>query len=127
MATIMYCPNCKTSAEVTKKGFNKAGEQLFICKICKKKFTEAEGSLPVSGKKAPAKAAAPKAPPAPKVKTSLVVNNNVIKTVEKELTVDQAFDMLSSYFKEIVKEKVKITESNGVKTIAFAVTAGTKG
>lgn len=124
MATIMYCPNCKTSAEVTKKGFNKAGEQLYICKICKKKFTEAEGTLPVSGKKVSAKTTTPKTP---KIKTSLVVNNNVIKTVEKDLTVDQAFDMLSSYFKEIAKEKVKITESNGVKTIAFAVTSGTKG
>jgi len=132
MATLMYCPECKTSREVTKKGFNKAKEQLYICKTCGKKFTEADGTLPVSGTKvkAPKKEVTPKAPPAPsapKFKTSIIVNNNIIKVVEKELTIDQAFDLVSSYFKEIAKEKVVATEKNGEKTIKFAVNAGTKG
>ena len=140
MAVVMYCPNCKTSQEVTKKGFNKKNEQLFVCKVCKHRFTEAEGTLPPPAAKA--KTAAPKgiapkgtapkgtttsAPVTTKLKTTLIVNNAVIKTVEGDLTTDQAFNVLSGYFSEIAKEKVKVSQKDGVKTIAFQVYAGTKG
>lgn len=134
MSELKYCPACKTSREATKKGFNKDGEQLWFCKTCGKKFTVEPGVPKSAAKKAPAKKAEPvkKAvvKPAPEKKakgsTEIIVNNNTIKTVPGLLTLDQAFDMVSSYFKEIAKEKAEISERNDKKTIKFKVVAGGK-
>ena len=127
MAVLKYCPSCKQSQEVTKKGFNADGEQLYICKVCNKKFVPITGT----GKKAkvektPTKTTAKIAPKA-KGTTEIIVNNNTIKTVTGLLSIDQAFDMVSSYFKEIAKEKATIAEHGDKKVITFKVTAGGKG
>ncbi len=137
MAELKYCPACEQSQECTKKGFDKEGNQLYICKVCGKKF------VPIT-KKAPAKVAAVKKTAAPAKKTltkaavkkavpkvtgttEIVVNNNTIKTVPGLLTLDQAFDMVSSYFKEIAKEKATVEERNDKKVIRFKVKSGDKG
>jgi len=131
MANLLYCPNCKFSRECTKKGFNAAGEQLYYCKTCKTKFTLITGpkankttAPKVNEKKAPTKKVA-----TPKVKgtTEIIVNNNTIKTVPGLLTLDQAFDMASSYFKEIAKEKATEKSVGDKKVITFKVTSGGKG
>jgi len=120
-AALMYCPNCKETREVTKKGFNKDGEQLWICKTCGKKFI----SITTPQKKKPIVKVTQKK--AEKKTTEIIVNNNTIKTVPGLLTLDQAFDMVSSYFKEIAKDKAEIDESNNKRTIKFKVIAGSKG
>jgi hypothetical protein len=71
--------------------------------------------------------AATKVAPKPKGTTEIIVNNNTIKTVPGLLTLDQAFDMVSSYFKEIAKDKAEISERDDKKIIKFKVIAGTKG
>jgi len=121
MAELKFCPNCKTSREVTKKGFNKNGEQLYFCKTCGKKF------VPTKATSADAKVASAKvkAPKETKV-TEIVVNSNTVKTVPGTLTVDAAFELVSSYFREIVKEKVDISDRDNKRTIKFKVTTGTK-
>ncbi len=122
MAELMYCPNCEETREVTKKGFNKDNEQLWYCKTCGKKFA--------NKKTAPAKKTAAKksvTEKKSKLTTEIVVNNNTIKTVPGFVSLDQAFEMVSSYFKEIAKEKAEIHESGDKKTIKFKVTAGGKG
>ncbi len=118
MAELKYCPNCKTSRECTKKGFNKNGDQLWICKTCNKRFIPA---LAVSAdtKKTKIKSI--------KGETMIVVNNNTIKTVPGLLTVDQAFDIASPYFREIVKDKVEVKETDSKKIITFKILAGGKG
>ncbi len=121
MAALMYCPNCEETREVTKKGFNKDGEQLWICKTCGKKFI----SITTPQKKKPIVKVTQKK--AEKKTTEIIVNNNTIKTVPGLLTLDQAFDMVSSYFKEIAKDKAEIDESNNKRTIKFKVIAGSKG
>jgi len=134
MAELKYCPVCKTSRESTKKGFNAAGEQLWVCKTCGKKFVPELGVPKSAAKKAPAKKAEPvkNAVMKPVVEkkakgsTEIIVNNNTIKTVPGLLTLDQAFDMVSSYFKEIAKEKAEIREIGDKKTIKFKVVAGGK-
>ena len=126
MAELKYCPNCNTSRECTKKGFNKDGKQFFICKVCGKKFIDSDAKpATTTAKKPTVKTAVKKA--AVQGTTKIVVNNNTIKTVPGLLTTDQAYDMVSSYFKEIAKEKVQITERGDEKTITFKVTAGGKG
>ena len=133
MAELKYCSACEETRECTKKGFNKDGEQMWYCKTCGKKFVDKKT---VPAKKATVKKATvtsaskktvAKVSPAVKGTTEIVVNNNTIKTVPGLLTLDQAFDMVSSYFKEIAKEKAEISERNDKKTIKFKVTAGGKG
>jgi hypothetical protein len=59
--------------------------------------------------------------------TDIIVNNNIIKTVPGFISLDQAFDLTKSYFREIAKEKAEIQENSGKRTITFKVTAGVKG
>ena len=136
MAELKYCPACECQSEVTKKGFNKDNEQLWICKKCGKKFVaitapKKSAAKRVAAMKTPVKkAAAPKAKvvtPKTKKVTEIIVNNNTIKTVPNELTINQAFDMVSSYFKEIAKEKATITTVGDKTVITFKITAGSKG
>ena len=128
MADLKYCPACEEQQECTKKGFNKDKEQLWICKECGKKFVAITApTKKATVKKATAAKATPVKKAAPKGVTEIVVNSNTIKTVPGLLTLDQAFDMVSSYFKEIAKEKATITERNDKKVITFKVTAGGKG
>src|SRR5574343_540848 len=118
MAELMYCPNCEETREVTKKGFNKDGEQMWYCKTCGKKF--------VNKKTTPSKKVVDKKSTISKKSrliTEIVVNNNTIKTVPGFLSLDQAFEMVSSYFKEIAKEKAEIKEIGDMKTITFKVIA----
>lgn len=37
--------------------------------------------------------------------TNITVNNNIIKVVSDFLTLEQAFEIISMYFKEVIKEK----------------------
>ena len=128
MADLKYCPSCESQQESTKKGFNKDNEQLYLCKNCGKKFVAITApTKKVAVKKAAPAKTAPVKKAAPKGVTEIVVNSNTIKTVPGLLTLDQAFDMVSSYFKEIAKEKATITERNDKKIITFKVTAGGKG
>ena len=110
---------------------------MWVCKTCNKKFVPELGVPKSAAKKAePVKKAVgkptivakkkPVAETKAKGSTEIIVNNNTIKTVPGLLTLDQAFDMVSSYFKEIAKEKAEITERNDKKTIKFKVTAGGK-
>jgi len=130
MAELKYCPNCNQSKECTKKGKNAAGQQLWYCKECKKTFTLITETSPSKVKKVTSKVkkvAAPKKV-TPKVKgtTEIIVNNNIIKTVPGFLTLDQAFDMVGAYFKEIAKEKATIKDDGDKKIITFKVATGTK-
>jgi len=131
MAELKYCPVCKQSQECTKKGFDKEGNQLYICKVCGKRFVpitkKASEKAAAPVKKTLTKAAVKKAIPKITGTTEIVVNNNTIKTVPGLLTLDQAFDMVSSYFKEIAKEKATIEERNNKKVIKFKVASGNKG
>jgi hypothetical protein len=134
MAVLKYCPTCEQSQEVTKKGFNKDNEQLWICKVCGKKFVSVTGigkkksvAKVAPTKKTLTKSAVKKVLPKTTGTTEIIVNNNVIKTVPGLLTLDTAFDMVSSYFKEIAKEKATISETPGKKVITFKIKSGDKG
>jgi len=99
-----------------KKGTNAAGKQLWYCKTCKKTF------LPTTATPASSKVKKPL------TKTDIIVNNNVIKTVPGFISLDQAFDLTKSYFREIAKEKAEVyQENNSKQIIKFKITAGTKG
>lgn len=118
MAELKYCPNCDTSRECTKKG-TKNGKQLWYCKTCKKTF------LPTTATSA-TKSKVTKAIKS-KSETDIIVNNNIIKTVPGFISLDQAFDLAKTYFREIVKERADVQENSGKRTITFKVTAGVKG
>ena len=127
MAELKYCPSCESQREVTKKGFNKDKEQLWICKECGKKFTAITAPKKVAAKKPVKPTPVKEVTPKTKKTTEIVVNNNTIKTVASSLTVDQAFDMVSSYFKEIAKEKATISTQGDRTVITFKISAGNKG
>jgi len=127
MAELKYCPKYKTSRECTKKGTNAAGEQLWFCKFCGKKFLPESGVSKTIEKTVAKKATTKKTETTVKKSTEIIVNNNIIKTVPNLLTLDQAFEMVSSYFKEIAKEKAEVIDNNNKRTIKFKVIAGGKG
>jgi len=126
MAMLMYCSNCKSSKECTKKGTNAAGEQLYFCKTCKKTFKAITDPNTKAKKTSGTKSTIKTSTKEVKGTTKIAINNNTIKTVSGHLTIDEAFDMVSSYFKEIVKEKVEISEYNNEKIIKFKIVAGSK-
>lgn len=131
MSELKYCPACECQREVTKKGFNKDNEQLWICKYCGKKFTVVTAPKKTTVSKSTTKrvTAMKTKVVVPKTKktTEIIVNNNTIKTVANSLTINQAFDMVSSYFKEIAKEKATITTTGDKTVITFKISAGSKG
>jgi hypothetical protein len=136
MAELKYCPSCNQSQECTKKGFNKEGNQLYICKVCGKRFipitkvqTLITSKVENSAKTATPKVEKPIKTKIPKIEktTEIIVNNNTIKTVPGFISSDQAFDLINSYFKEILKENVTIQENDTKKTITFIIKSGTKG
>ncbi len=144
------CIKCgKEGVLVTKKGFNAKRQQRWKCGICQKTFV-VEGSKPVgkptvkkvSTKKSSVKKDSIKKSideksvvkkvstkkPEPTITTNIVINSNVIKSVHKDLTIDEAFEMVSSYFREISKTESKETkDADGNKTISFKINTGTKG
>jgi hypothetical protein len=120
MAELKYCPHCDTSRECTKKGTNSSGKQRWYCKTCKKTF------LPTTATSASSKVKKTKVKKS-LTETDIIVNNNIIKTVPGFISLDQAFDLTKSYFREIAKEKAEIQENSGKRTITFKVTAGVKG
>lgn len=131
MAELKYCPDCKSDQECVKKGKNADGKQYYSCKTCGKKFLESK-SKTIATKKATKKVVAKKTvikSEAKTVTTKIIVNNNTIKSVKgaKPLTKDQAYDLVSPYFKEIAKEKATVKTEGSETVIEFKVTAGTKG
>ncbi len=145
MAKRLDCIKCgKEGVLVTKKGFNAKRQQRWKCGICQKTFV-VEGSKPVgkptvkkvSTKKPAVKKVSIKKSivekvstkkPEPTITTNIVINSNVIKSIHKDLTIDEAFEMVSSYFREISKTESVITkDSDGNKTISFKINTGTKG
>lgn len=126
MAQLMYCPNCKTSREATKKGKNSAGEQLYVCKTCNKRFTEDAGTLPVNKNSKPKKTIENKVSKKAG-KTKIYVNNNIIKEVDDILSADQAFALVTNYFREVTKDAVQVSDVDGIRTIKFVIEIGRKG
>ncbi len=147
MAVKKNCSKCgKKQVNVSKKGFNAKGQQRWKCSDCGKTFIvpgskivrEGAGvKVPVKQKTKKVVKVTGKKPVEKKVKPSTVVkgiittiqvNNNNVKTVERDITEDDAFKLVSDYFKEVTKTNVKtITDNDGNKTIQFQVKTGTKG
>jgi transposase-like protein len=120
MPNVLYCPNCKTSRECIKKGKNKKNEQLFQCKNCGKRFSESLGTLP------PPTSEKTKVKKSPET-TEIYLNNNLIKKIDSKLTIDDAFEIISSYVKNISKDNVKIISGDDTTIFKFTIQIGTKG
>lgn len=120
MAELRFCPKCNTSRECTKKGLSKSGEQYWFCKTCGKKFIASTATSEDARKTKTKESLTKKS-------TEIIVNNNSIKNVSGTLDLDQAFVLISSYFKEIVKDKAEIIDQGDKRIIKFKVVAGQKG
>jgi transposase-like protein len=131
MAQKMNCPKCKAkNVSVIKKGFNAKGQQRWKCTKCGKSFIIDDS--PIVRKSKTAKKVKVTTPKSKKTKKSnfetiIKVNNNVVKSVNRNLKSDEAFDLVSDYFREITKTDVRVTSSKNSKTIVFTVKTGTKG
>lgn len=126
MAEIILCPKCNQKNECQKKGKNAAGEQVYLCKGCGKRFILAASKKSVK-KTTTAKTTSTKSINT-SVKTIVKVNSNVIKEVSgKSLNVEQAFKLVAPYFQEVLKDKVTINTIGDVTTIEFKIQTGSKG
>ena len=142
-----HCPKCNQESKVNKKGYNAKGQQRWLCKNCGKTFVEPDSPVvrPPKGKKTttsskkPAKKVATKkatklAVKPKKVtkksddfKTTIKVNSNEIKTIDGDISEDEAFSLVSNYFREITRTNVKVKKEGNKKIITFTVRVGTKG
>ncbi len=113
MANLMYCPKCKETREVTKKGLDKNGNQLWFCKTCKKRFV---------GNTADGNTTETRSP-----KCVIYVNQNLIKSFNDILTIDEAFSIASQYFRELIRENAEVIVEGQKTIIKFTVSTGTKG
>lgn len=141
--TMKTCLKCNTICKVTKKGFDSKKNQRWLCHGCKKSFVEIKEDIKelvidleevlgdiieeeTDHKKELIKEQIKK--PEKTCRTSIFVNNNEIKVIEKEISSDQAFDLISEYFKEVTKTEVTSEkDKDGNKVIKFKIKAGTKG
>lgn len=126
MAVKKKCPNCDAMTPHQKKGTSAAGKQRWRCNDCKKQWTEGA----TKAKKAAKKTAPKKAAAAGKndKKTIIKVNGNEIKTKKGTLSNDEAFDLVSDYFRELTKTNVnRSTDRQGNTVVAFQVKTGKKG
>ncbi|MCK9293164.1 hypothetical protein M0P25_03755 [archaeon] len=121
MATLKYCPNCESPQECIKKGFNKSGEQVWLCKKCNKRF------VAITNPETKTKKSKASISKKPEKKTIIYVNNTKIKESDSNLSIDQAFDLVASYFREISKDAVNVIENKTEKTITFTIKVGSKG
>jgi hypothetical protein len=141
-------PNTGKVVDAQKKGKSKNGEkQYWFDKEAKSRFTTDVGAedfvdqetkkILKSASKSTAKKPVAKKPVAKKpvaktikqkVVTTIKVNNNEVDKVEGALSVDQAFEHASDYFREITKTNVTTTKDHkGNVTHAFTVKTGSKG
>lgn len=125
MAVKKKCPNCDAMTPHQKKGTSAAGKQRWRCNDCKKQWTEgAAKAKTVAKKTAPKKTAAANG----KKKTIIKVNGNEIKKQKGILSNDDAFDLVSDYFRELTKTNVtRKTTKDGDVVVEFQVRTGRKG
>jgi hypothetical protein len=121
MATIKYCPECKTGQECIKKGKKASGEQLWQCKKCSKRFTAITDPETKPKKESPKKESPKKVG-----KTIIYINNNAVKEVPGMLETEDALSIVGSYFKDLSKDKATIKDAGDVRTITFSINVGTK-
>lgn len=127
MAVKKKCPNCDAMTPHQKKGQSAAGKQRWRCNDCKKQWTEGAAA---KAKKAAAKRTAPKRAAAAAngtKKTTIKVNGNEIKTKKGILSNDDAFDLVSDYFRELTKTNVTRKDTKDGVVIEFQVKTGRKG
>ncbi len=142
-----YVVNPQTGkvVEAQKKGASKNGEkQYWLDKKTKKRFTTDMGAedyvdqttkqilkTPKKVAKKVAKKSAPKKKAAAangKKKTIIKVNGNEIKKQKGILSNDDAFDLVSDYFRELTKTNVtRKTTKDGDVVVEFQVRTGRKG
>lgn len=68
-----------------------------------------------------------KAKSEPKIITKVKVNSTEIVTVDRDLSIEDAFEMCKTYFREIAQKDCVITSENNEKTITFKIRTGSKG
>jgi len=131
--TMKECGKCGVVCKITKKGYNKKGQQRWLCSSCKKSFVLQDSPIikkPVVKKPVVKKPVVKKPVVKPEkiITTKILVNSNEVKSVHKDITEDEAFEMISSYFKEITKTVCQINYNKiGDKTIQFLIKVGKKG
>jgi len=120
MAHKVFCPHCGKVTECQKRGKTKGGKQRWTCKNCQKTFTEQKRQVRKdtvetrttntgSGKR-----------------TEIYLNNNLISTVEKELTIDEAKEVLKLYATPS-EVNIKTTRDGDTVKVYFEANMGTKG
>lgn len=139
MANIIFCPNCADKKECIKKGTSAAGNPRYKCKECGKSFVDESVTPTKQGlvkdntvkqektTKTTVKKETTKKETVIPPKTTIKVNNNEVKVVDGVVSVDEAFALISTYFREISKTKVDSKEVDGNIIINFTVSTGTKG
>lgn len=135
MAHYVFNPDKGKVVAAQKKGKNKPGtKQIWLDKENNSKFqTDVGSELNVdqnTGQTLPSKPEpkqnTPKKDPNKVSETVIKVNSNTVKKFETDLSTDDAYLLVSDYFREASKEKCEIKTTDGTKTITFKIESGSK-
>lgn len=125
MAHKKKCPYCDKMTDNQKKGMS-GDNQRYKCNECGKQWTEGVTGKTITTTKT--KTPAKKSVVSEKKGTTVIkVNNNEIKTLKGQLSVDEALDVAAEYFKEIQKDKVTVSRTGDQVIYAFQIQTGRKG
>ena len=119
MAVTKFCPRCEAMSDCTRKGKTKKGEQIWLCKNCRKTFRDSMIQTQSVAPETENQINEVK-------KTVITVNNQVIAEITDNLTESQIKGILLSYYDEI-SETPQITTEDGVKKVDYHINVGTKG
>jgi len=114
MAHEVFCPNCEKVTQCQKKGKTKSGKQKWLCKKCKRTFTQAtktNNNTQQTQNNTP-------------VKTEIYLNYNIVSTVEAPLTPEQAEDVLKLYVSANITGKNVVNENGTIKVFFNADLGG---
>jgi hypothetical protein len=125
MAHKKKCPYCEKMTDNQKKGMS-GDNQRYKCNECGKQWTEGVTGKTITTTKT--KTPTKKSVVSEKKGTTVIkVNNNEIKTLKGQLSVDEALDVAAEYFKEIQKDKVTVSRTGDQVIYAFQIQTGRKG
>jgi hypothetical protein len=125
MAHKKKCPYCDKMTDNQKKGMS-GDNQRYKCNECGKQWTEGVTGKTITTTKT--KTPTKKSVVSEKKGTTVIkVNNNEIKTLKGQLSVDEALDVAAEYFKEIQKDKVTVSRTGDQVIYAFQIQTGRKG
>jgi len=126
MARQIFCPECQCETDCISKGFTKnRKKKIVMCKECGKRFQIELDEWEVAGGGSTEKSSNKKSKN--QIVTKIMVNGNVIKTINDKLEKEDAIALASEYFRGISENNCEIDTNGNEVVYKFTIIIGEKG